>query len=422
MLRRTLAFIAFVALVAAVSTLVYLNPEETAFRYPPAEEVALPLGVLMLASAVAGMVVMFVLMLLREGRTAVREWRVQRGIRSAERTATLRAEARSLALAGDYARARSLFSKAMKTREPDLADLLDYADTYIQEGDAREAKRIIENAQKDFGNAPLLLSALARAARLAGDHAGAASALERALAVYPRSLRLLVPLRDVLVDMGEWGRAAEIQERTVALASGDTVERNRLLGIRYEAAQRTPPVQRIATLKSISSTEPDFVPAVVERARAIAADGDARRAIRILEKAIRQRPRGVVFDELENLIGEEDPARLSKAYLRAIEAFPHLDGLRARAARQLARNGRHDEAASILKDAASTDTRSSLTAARAFLEQARGRLTGPGEGSRTQIPTQFPTPSGRCDACKSLSDRWTARCIHCGAWGFIDDL
>jgi tetratricopeptide (TPR) repeat protein len=422
MLRRTLTFIAFVALVAAVSTLVYLNPDETAFRYPPAETITLPLGVLMLASAIAGMMVMFVLMLWREGRNAVREWRVQRGIRSAERIAAVRAEARSLALAGDTARSRNLFSKAMKAHEPDVSDLLEYADTYIQEGNPGEARRVIENAQKDFGNAPLLLNALARAARMAGDDAGAISALERALAVYPRSLRLLNALRDVLVDTSAWDRAAEIQERIVQLRVDQPVEQQRALGIRYESALRLVGDQRAAALRAITSVDPDFAPAVVERARGALANGDARTGAKILEKAIRSRPRGIYLDELEKLLGGIDPSRVGKIYLRAVEAFPTIDGLRSKAARHLAVHGRHDEAIALLDAAGSSDTRGVLAAARGLLEQARDQLASASDPGRRLATGLLPASSWKCETCKTPSEIWVPRCRTCGSWGTVDDL
>lgn len=422
MIRRTITFIGFVALVAAVSALAYLNPAETVFHYPPANEITLPLGVLMLASAIAGMIVMFLLMLAREGRNAVREWRVQRGIRSAERTASLRAEARSLALAGDYARARALFSKAMTMRDPDVGDLIDYADTYIQEGDPKEAKRVLENGQKDFGNAPLLLRAIAMTSRLTGDDAAAASALERALAVYPRSLRLLAPLRDILVDTGAWTRAQEIQQRILQLRPNDHREANRLLGLSYEAALRQPPAERLSALKAITNSSPEFTPAIVERARTLHAEGDPRRALRALDKALRRRPRGVLFDEIERIVGQDDPGRITKLYLKSVETHPTLDGLRARAARHLVRLERHDEAAALLKGSTSEDIKGVLAAARSALEEAKGRLEHETAGRSRASAVVLHTPAWTCEECGTLADRWVARCTRCGTWGSVDDL
>jgi len=423
MLRRILTFVAFVALVAAVSALVYFNPTDASFRYARDNTITLPLGVLMLGAALAGMVVMFLLFLLREGRHAVHEWRVQRGIRSAERTATLRAEARNLSLAGDFARSRTLFAKVMKMRDPDVADLIDYANTHTLEGNAREAKRLLENGQKDFGNDPLLLYELSKAARMAGDDAAAISALERALAVYPRSFRLLTLLRDALGDANAWERAAEIQERIVQLRPNDATEQNRVWGARYEAALRLAPAERMTALKAITGAQPEFSPAALERARTAHSAGDERRAVRILDKAIRQRPRGALFDELERICTANDPARVAKLYLKSVESFPNLNGLRARAARYLISIGRGREADEILRAGPSEDTRGVLSAARGLLLEAQSQLGTSGvTGTSTARRLTSQPHLWRCDGCKTPAERWTPRCSRCGVWGSVDDL
>ena len=52
MIRRIVAFVVFIALIAGVSMLVYFNAQETSFRLTPSREVTLPLGMLMLGALV----------------------------------------------------------------------------------------------------------------------------------------------------------------------------------------------------------------------------------------------------------------------------------------------------------------------------------------------------------------------------------
>ncbi len=423
MLRRILAFIAFVALVAAVSALVYFNPAESSFRYSPDRQINLPLGVLMLVAAVAGMLVMFVLMLLREGRHAVHEWRIQRGIRTAERTASLRGEARSLSLAGDYAKARALFTKATKIRHPDVGDIIDYAGTYLLEGNAKEAKRVLENAQKDFGNDPLLLTELARASRLAGDDPAAVSALERALAVYPRSSKLLASLRDVLVATEAWGRAAEIQERLAELHPDSGAERNHLTGIRYEAALRLPREERAAALSAIVARSEDFVPAVVERARTLVEAGDPARAAKLLDKAVRRQPSGALLDAIEQQCAADDTARVAKLYAKLIESFPDATTLRARAARYLTACGRSEQAAELLRGQPNDDAAPAIDAARVALYDARGQASEAIHACKRMTDHNWSAiVPWRCTGCSALLEQWVACCPSCGTWGLVDNL
>jgi thioredoxin-like negative regulator of GroEL len=257
---------------------------------------------------------------------------------------------------------------------------------------------------------------------VAGDDAASISALERALAVYPRSTRLLTMLRDALMDGSAWQRAGEIQERIVQLKPNDPSERNRLWGARFEAASRLVPSERMAALKAITVAQPDFSPASLERARTAVGSGDERRGLRILEKAIRQRPRGILFDELEKLCGDDDPARVAKLYSRSLESFPQLDGLRARAARHLITIGRGQEAEGVLRAAPTADdTRGVLNAVRVFLTDARSQLGSSAATTVARRPMAQPH-LWQCEGCRTPTDHWAARCMRCGAWGLIDDL
>jgi uncharacterized protein HemY len=422
MLRRVLIFILFVMVVTAVSGLVYLNAEEQTFRLSPQNDLTLPLGVLMLMSAIAGMLFMFVVALLREGRSAIREWRMHRGIRSAEQTAELRGEARSLSLAGDYDRARALFTRATKRRDPDISDLIDFAGTYVLEGEYDEARRLLEHGQHNFGNNPLLLYALARTCIRIGDDAAAASALERALSVYPKSLRLLTMLRDVLMDTEQWKRASEIQPRIVELKPEETMEQNWLTGLRYEAAIRLEGSEKGSALKNLCGQAPEFVPALHDRARDLSARDEKKRASKMLDKALRKVPRSVLLDDLEAL-EVDDPGRLAKFYTKLVTSNPENTPLRHRAASYLIKSDRAEEAADLL-NAAENDAPGPVPHELwAQINEARSEATKAGIEYRNALRAREDSPSlYSCDICGSTARQWDARCGHCGAWGSLDTM
>src|SRR6185503_3337401 len=173
-------------------------------------------------------------------------------LQAAERTAEYQTEARSLALAGDFKRARLLLAKATNKRAPDVSDVVDYAETFLLEGDAGQARRVLEEGQKDFGNEPLLLFALARACRAGGDTAAAISTLERALRVYGSSLPILTMLRDLLFEAGSWERAGQVQELITGLRPTDERERNLLAGARFEAAKSQAADARASALRGVT--------------------------------------------------------------------------------------------------------------------------------------------------------------------------
>jgi HemY protein len=424
MLKRVLIFVVFIALVGAVSSLVYFNVQDTEFRLTPDQAFTLPLGVLMLVATLAGALIMFIAALMREGRHALRDWRVHREMQSAERTAEHRALARSLLLAGDYKRARSLFTRATKRREPDVGDVIDYAETYIIEGDPTQARRILEDGQQDFGNEPLLLYALANACCAAGDDAAAISNLERALTVYPSSADILTLLRDLLFKTGAWRRAQEIQQRIVELKPEDEVERNRLLGARYEAARLATGEEREAALKNITTFDPDFAPAIVERARVLAAAGDDKRAVKSLEKAARRKPRAGVLEELERLTPAEQAGRLVKLYSKLVAAHPDNAALRLRAARYLISAGRIEGAAELLDGVSENGHGPALHALWAEVHSARSNPELAEASYRRALAssTSAARDSLRCQRCGVTTDVWRARCERCGSWGSLEAI
>jgi uncharacterized membrane-anchored protein len=423
MLRRIVAFALFIALIGAVSFLVYFNAQETLFRLTPRHEFTLPLGVLILGATIAGALVMFVLALMREGRHALREWRVHRELHAAERTAEYQTEARSLALAGDFKRARLLLAKATNKRAPDVSDVVDYAETFLLEGDAGQARRVLEEAQKDFGNEPLLLFALARACRAGSDPAAAISTLERALRVYGSSLPILTMLRDLLFEAGSWERAGQVQELITGLRPTDERERNLLAGARFEAAKSASADARLAALRGVTGAHPDFLPAVLARARQLDESGDKRRALKVLENSAKRRPRAAVLDELERLTPEDRRARLGKLYGKLVSAEPGNARLRLRAARYLAANGRPEEAEQMLRATSANGDAALANAVWAEIHEARADPARAQEAYRQALSApQFPTGVLACESCSAASTSWEDRCRHCGAWGTLESL
>lgn len=421
MLRRILVFLVFIGLIGAVSFLVYFNVQETQFRLTPQHTFTMPLGVLMLGATVVGAIVMFVLALMREGRHALREWRVHRELRSAERTAEYQTEARSLALSGDFKRARQLLAKATLKRSPNVSDTVDYADTFLLEGDAAQSRRVLEDAQKDYGNEPLLLYALARACRATGDLPAAISTLERAVRVYPSSLPILMLLRDVLFEAASWQRACEIQERIIALKPADESERNWLAGARFEAAKRVPPESRGSALRGITTDHPDFVPALLARARDLEDSGDHRRAVRLLEKAAKRRPRSALLDELERITPEVNRSKLAKLYTKLVTGDPGNSKLRLRAARFFVAAGRHDEAEQLLAPLSANGSAAPAHALRAAIHEARADREGAQhEYQQAFVTHEFPPRIIACERCDAVAPAWQERCSRCGAWGTFE--
>ncbi len=421
MFRRLALFIVFILLVAAASSVVYLNAQPTAFHPLPGTEWNLPLGILILAAGLIGASLSFVFALLREGRHALREWRVQRELSHAERTAEYKTTARALLLAGDYERARSALTKATQTKPPDVSDVVDYAETFLQAGDTAGARRALEEGQKEFGNNPLLLHGLARVLLADGDEDGAVAALERAVSVYPSSTVLLEMLRDLLFARGKWERATEIQQRLVELRPDDPRERNRLLGARFEAALRLNGNGRGAALQRLNREDPDFVPAICARAEALAEGGETRKALRLLERAARRRPRTGILETLERLATTDFRPRLIKFYPKLVARHPDNVALKLRAARVLLEAGKLADADKILSSIDASVDRATIAALRALLEERREHAELAHREARRAIEeAHLDVPRPQCASCGAPSNAWKPRCPACGTWGSLE--
>jgi HemY protein len=403
--------------------LVYWNAQETVFRLTPGHVFTLPLGVLMLAATIAGALLMFVVALWREGRHALREWRVHREMRAAQRSVEATAQARSLALAGEFSRARALLKRATQKRSAEAADVIDYADTFMLEGDPAQARTILEEGQRTFGNDAMLLYALANACAASGDARTAIATLERALAIHAKSPRLLTLLRDQLFEVGDWQRATAIQARIVELNPTNEAEANRMLGARYEATLRAPETERGVLLKTLCHQAPDFVPATIERARSLARTGEQRRALKLLERALAAKPRSVLLDLYEEIARTDDVSRVNKLYSKLMALHPDSVDLKLRAAAAAISRHRLDEAAALLSSCSSNGGAPAAQILWAQLHDARNQPDLAHAAYREAAASgSLGKPGFACEKCGSMSESWRARCNNCDTWGFVEDV
>ena len=331
MFRRTIVFAVAIVAIAGVGSLVFMNADTVSVNLGGERTYTLRLGYVILLSAFAGVLGTLFLEVLREGRWAFRTWRVQREVRHAERRRQLRDEARHLALAGNYGRARTLLSKLTRGEEPSVVDLVDIADTHLAEGDPATARKLLDDGVKTFGNDPLLLHARARACLETGDAAAAVAALERAVKTYPDSPLLHRTLRDALVAVDANDRAADAQGRVVELDPTNVVEKQRLLDLRLAAANRLEGRERTRALKALVAMAPAYIPGVLARIEDLEAGGHRRAALRLIDKTITRSSSPAFLDAADRLLATTNDRQRAKFYARAIAAHPANDDIAARA-------------------------------------------------------------------------------------------
>jgi tetratricopeptide (TPR) repeat protein len=348
MLRRTLTFIAAIALIGAVASLVYFNSQPTTLRYGPTQEITLPLAWLIVAATVAGTLLGLLALVAREGRWAMRHWRMQRALRASERAAARRSEAKSCTLAGRHAHARALLARTATGPGAVLDDAIEYGESFLIEGKPAEARSHLEDARRETGDDPRILHALARSCCALGDHVAAVAVLDRAIEALPSSLALHSLLRDCLVELQWWPRAEAAQQRIADLLPGDGDERTRLIEIRMHAADGTDEADREAALRAVLALDPSWPAAATARAAQLLEQGKTRSAVRVLYKAAKRRPADQTLSALDASLEADNPKKLARLYGRLRRSHPASHDLAVHHAALLEKLGRKAEADAIL--------------------------------------------------------------------------
>ena len=196
MLRLTILLASIVAALVAVGYLLHLNPDPVTVHFTSTSEWQGPLPLVLLAAFLVGAGVMFLASLIRASRTAVTGWRDERLARRERRQQLRKEQGQGFAWLGQLDKARTALAKALRDGPDDLSAFLMFARTYLEEGDFRGARTVLEEGLDRRGPDPKLLLFLAEAQRGSGDTAAAIETLERARRADPASPRVLTALRD----------------------------------------------------------------------------------------------------------------------------------------------------------------------------------------------------------------------------------
>jgi tetratricopeptide (TPR) repeat protein len=389
MLRRTVSFILAVALIGAVASLVYFNSQPTTLRYAPQQEITLPLAWLIVASSVAGGLVIFILLLARESHWALRQWRLLRALRASERTAKRRSEARASVLAGRHAKARALLAKTASGPGACVDDAVDFGEAFLAEGRPAEGRTHLEDARRECGDDPRILHSLARCCRALGDHAAAVAALDRAVEELPASLALHSLRRDCLVDLGWWARAEAAQQRVVDLSPSDPAQKERLIDIRMKAADLGDKADRDAALRGVLAMDPSFPAAATGRAAILQEQGKRRAAVRVLYRAAKRRPAEETLRALDATLENGNGRQLLRLYKRLRRTHPQSAELALHQAAHLMRMGRTNDAEALLSQ----------------LGELTGREAAIAESLRAQLLEGHADSVGAADAMKRALEK-----------------
>ena len=421
MLRLTILLATIAAALVGVGYLLHLNPESVTVRFTSTSEWTGPLPLVLLSAFLAGAAVTFLASLVRASQTAVSGWRAERVARRQRRQQVRKEEGLSFAWLGELEKARTTLAKALRDGPDDLAAFLMFAHTYLEEGDFRRARTVLEEGLDRRGPDPKLLLFLAEAQRGSGDATAAIETLERARRADPASPRVLTALRDTYTSLARWKDAGRVQE-ALLLVMHDPPQRaeseRTLIGMRYQSAlEVADPAARIAELRTLLRAHPDFEPAAVSLGDALLAADQPRQAERVWRRAVARGARGGALERLERLLAGGPRARRLEVFThRLLRRRPEDGTARLFRARQLIRGNQLDEAAAEL--ARIGPPWNSLAGYHGLLAELHVRRGAQDDAVRAFRHALAACALGvfRCQVCGAEAEEWRGYCESCRSW------
>lgn len=359
--------------------------------------------------------------LLRAGRAIVGGPRAFLARRSARRQAR---GARALTLglnaiaAGDSRQARRLARQAGALLEGEPLTHLLAAQAAQLSGDDQTAEQHFTALLDDPETESLGLRGLIALARRQGDSARAAALARQAYERAPDAPWVAANYIDLAIEDGDWDEAAEALARALKHKVLDGVrEAERLASLHLaRRAHAEDDNQRADELAlAAHKAAPDFVPAIVAAAEALARAGKQRRAAAPLAQGWALAPHPDLVAALDALWPEMSPAERLKHIERLTgKQDASFEGLIARAEAALGA-GLWGVARQKLAAAQAIRVTRHLCALMARLEEADGTPQAAQDWLR-RAAVAAPDAVWQCESCGRRAAVWSPQCPECGAF------
>ena len=329
--------------------------------------------------------------------------------------------------AGDPGEARRMAQRAEGLLSDDARPLtlLLSAQAAQIAGDRDAARRSFEAMLNDDQTAFLGLRGLIVQAIRDGQAPRALGYAEQAFRLKPDTPWVTHSLFDMQAHAGKWRAALEtlqsgIKRKIVDPDRGRVlkalllVERSRAVEREGDSAGAT------ALAREAHGQAPERIPVVLRYAERLLAEGDSRRAMRVLERGWAQTP----YPDMAQLYlaagGEQDAVRRVQSLGRLTAGKPDDIETHVALARETREARLWGEARRHLTAAAGTTPTTRICRLMADLEEQE---FGDGAKVRQWLARASDAPSDnawRCSACHAAHERWQSICTTCGAFGTLN--
>lgn len=429
------SFIVIILVMAMFGAFAFYNNESTTLQVPFDEAYEVPKIVVILFSFIFGMMVTFVLYLIRDTRKFLVTYQYQRRQKKNLKLDKLYSRAVNSLLADNPADALLALDEILKV-EPQHTDAL------LRLGNLEELNQKYDEAASAYkkaltsasDNMEALFSLIGVLVKV-GNSEDALKYADRILDIDPDNHGALYRKRALLEDKGSWDEILEVQKTILKL----TIEEDRLkdeqeamLGYRYEHARDSLEKGNIekanSGFKAILREDGHFVPAYLGIAEVMLSmedgDGDTEGAVNFLEKAYETTGSQIVLARLEDLlISEGEPSRLIRIYRKAISHKPGNDKVKFFLAKLYFRLEMVDDSFDILSQMEIGEGPSFVEAHKLLgeLYMRRNDCANAVEQFKKtlELKRALRVPYC-CGECGHSELEWSGRCPECGSWNTYD--
>lgn len=409
----------------------WLNPGEVVVHLSTLGNYRVPMVVLVFFSVLAGALVAFLTVTLRDLRRSIEQYRANHLARKQEEIQSLYTDGMANYMVQRLNSAKQLFQKVLNKDPRHIRSMLRLGEIARQEGNLQEAIRLHERAQNESPQDLEVLMNLEMDYEKLGKKEEALAVLKQAAAEHDEAVSAYLRMRDLYISLERWEDAYKMQRSIIKIKDAPldkNQEARMLMGLRYQvgvAKMKTGDYGEAAkAFRAVINVDKDFIPAYIKAADNFEHLGEEDKALQVLERGFTQTNSTVVLKRLEEFyLDRERPYEIIAFYRGALAQRPEDLFLRYHLGTLYFRLEMLDEAMIQFNQVAQEATVFAMPHYfMAHVHERRGRLR---EAVREYQAAgelwHYPPAQNRCQRCEYVAGEWMDRCPRCGAWNSFED-
>ncbi len=428
-------FIFFLAIIA-LSSFFYLyveNPGDITVVLTSEYSYTLPLVLVLFLSFLVGVCMMGLDSVISDTMRSIKAKRARKTAKAVEEAKEIYRKGLEEMARENFKVAREHIEKALLSIPGDLTMTLALADTFISEGNAAEAVEALESELFHNPTSVVILTALGKAAKAAGEYERAARAYEEVLKTEKDNHYALKELRDIKINEGLWSEATALEEQLVGghkkgWFRSSTADNGKLPALLYEQARECYETEELdkaeEILKEALKKDDTFIPAQMLFGDIYSKKYGDYEALSVWEKAYSRSPGSapLLFRIEDYHIAQSAPDKMIEFYNKELTSRPddiNLIILRARFYLRVEMIENAVEDLERLQAQGKDNYYSKILLATACSRKGRDSEAADLLGKAMNIDIQHTSPSFTCSKCSTTFNKWCGRCSFCSEWNTL---